>query len=169
MNNSCRNLPKSAALPPQYQRALELLLAGDCRATICRKCGISERTLRAWLADARFQTALAEAQGERLEGLKRQAMHGAGKALDVLKRIMNNSKTNPTARTQAAARFLEFVRHVTPGAAADVTVHTGDELRPIILMREVVPDGKPPEEPAGGESVVRPEYGNTAKEDLPDA
>ena len=117
MIKTCRKFPTVAA---RRMQAVELLARGLDRDAVCRKLKISPRTLRNYLADPAVQTALAQAQGERLDGLRRQSLDGAGKALTVLARVMNNTKTPPAARVSAASSMTATAVKLAGPALVDI-------------------------------------------------
>jgi hypothetical protein len=119
MKETGRKFPTVAARRGQ---AIELLARGLDRDAVCRKLKVSARTLRNYLADPAVQTTLAQAQGERLEGLRRQSLDGAGEALDVLKTVMNDGETPPAARVSAASALAATaVKLAGPAIKVEVT------------------------------------------------
>ena len=123
MTKTGRKFPTVAARRGQ---SIELLARGLDRDAVCRKLKVSARTLRNYLADPAVNDALAQAQGERLEGLRRQSLDGAGEALDVLKNVMNDGETPPAARVAAAGRLADVAVKLAGPAAIKVEVTNKD-------------------------------------------
>ena len=117
MTDSGRKCPVVAARRGQ---AVELLAQGISPADVCSRLKITDRTLRRYLQDPAVLTALAQAQGERLEGLRRQSLDGAAKALEVLKNVMNDPLTPPAARVAAARGLADVALKLAGPALVDI-------------------------------------------------
>ena len=71
-------------------------------------CGISEKTLHAWLKEPEFSIQLAEAQRDVTRRVTRSVILRAERAVSVLDEIMSDVETAAPARVSAARTVLEF-------------------------------------------------------------
>ncbi len=94
------------ALTPKQRRALNYLMTTSDIAEAARQSGVSERSLRRWLADPAFAGALNEAEFALVETTTRRLTGMVELALDAVKEILGDRSASATARLRAAEIVL---------------------------------------------------------------
>ena len=90
------------------EAAIAALVARPNIKEAASTCGISEKTLHAWLKEPEFSIQLAEAQRGVTKRVMRSVISRAERAVSVLDEIMSDSETAAPARVSAARTVLEF-------------------------------------------------------------
>lgn len=93
-------------MTPRQQKALAALLSTSSKAAAARAAGISDRTLRDYLADPTFQAAYKKAFGDMVEDATRQAQQSLAPALSTLREIVEDKGEDAQARISAARAIL---------------------------------------------------------------
>ena len=97
-------------MTPSKERALAALLTQPNKTSAAAAAGITDRTLRSYLADTEFQEACRRAFGSVVEDATRQAQQTLAPALSTLREIM---EIPAVARVSAAKAALEFALRLT--------------------------------------------------------
>lgn len=100
-------------MTPSKERALAALLTQPNKTSAAAAAGITDRTLRSYLADTEFQEAYRRAFGSVVEDATRQAQQTLAPALSTLREIMEDSEIPAVARVSAAKAALEFALRLT--------------------------------------------------------
>jgi len=88
-------------------RALAALLSAPTIKAAAEQCGISEKTMHAWMREPDMAYALRQAQEDMARGAMRQVMQAVGRAVAVLTEIMEDAASAPMPRVVAAKTILE--------------------------------------------------------------
>jgi hypothetical protein len=99
------NVRKSPIKTANRERALSALLSSGSIADAATRCGLNEKTLRRYLADAEFQTEFRAARRVVFEQniVRLQSLHAG--AVDTLERNLNCE--NPSVEVRAAQIIIE--------------------------------------------------------------
>lgn len=89
-------------LSPRQRRAIAALLQSRTAAEAAQVIGVTDRTLRRWLADERFVSALRAAEADLIEQAARRLAQLAGVAIDALIDVLNDTEAPPAPRVSAA-------------------------------------------------------------------
>lgn len=84
------------------------LLEAPTLAAAARASGVSESTLRRWLASGDFRSEYDRRRTEMLDGAVRALQNRMAAAVDCLAEIMQDRSANPQTRLYAARSILEF-------------------------------------------------------------
>lgn len=90
----------------RQQRALTALLSTPSKAAAARAAGISDRTLRDYLADPTFRAAYEKAFGDMVEDATQQAKQSLSPAISTLREIVEDKEEDAQARISAARAIL---------------------------------------------------------------
>jgi hypothetical protein len=93
-------------------QAIAALLSEKTIVGASRRCGVSERTLRRWLADPTFRAAYAEQSQRALEDALATIRASATEALTVLRELLAPEQV-PAVRLRAATELLGAALKVT--------------------------------------------------------
>lgn len=99
--------PEKLTLTPRHLAGIAALLTSKSINDAAKAAGVGEKTLRRWLAQPEFQTALNAAAGEHMVSLMNRLQSRADRAMDVLESIAENGDKD-AARVSAAGKLLEF-------------------------------------------------------------
>ncbi len=113
------------------QRAVELAAEGLTAPAIAERLGVSERAVRAYLAQPTSKAALARLRDERLYQLAGRALAEAGPALAVLRAIVEDAAVPATARVAAASRLLDVALRLYEAADLAERVEFLEAERPL--------------------------------------
>lgn len=97
-------------LSPKQAQALEALLQGLPTARAAAAAGVNERTLRRWVREPAFRSALLEARREAFAQAVGLTQRYAPVAVSTLLKVMNDSTAPASAKVTAAAVVLKFGR-----------------------------------------------------------
>ena len=89
------------------EAAITALVAQPTIKGAAASCGISEKTLHAWLKEPDFSKRLRDAQQEVTRGTIGRILSTVGFAIDTLAEIAADSETAPGPRVTAAKALLE--------------------------------------------------------------
>ncbi len=98
---------ETAQLRPRQARAVVALLREPTAAKAARHAGVSERTLRRWLADADFQAALKAVRAEFFGSVLSRMQGGAEKALEALHAVLDDEQARHSEKVAAARVLLD--------------------------------------------------------------
>lgn len=95
--------------------AIASLLATSTIHEAADQCGVSERTLKRWLAMPEFQAAFSEAKSDMLKAATSKLRREAGAAVDVLSSVAGDTEAPAASRVTAGRALLElaFKSHET--------------------------------------------------------
>jgi predicted DNA-binding transcriptional regulator YafY len=98
-----------------WEAAIASLLATSTIHEAADQCGVSERTLKRWLAMPEFQAAFIEAKSDMLKAATSKLRREAGAAVDVLSSVAGDTKAPAASRVTAGRALLElaFKSHET--------------------------------------------------------
>ena len=98
-----------------WEAAIASLLATSKIYEAADRCGVSERTLKRWLAMPDFQAAFSEAKSELLKVATSKLRREAGAAVDVLSSVARDTEAPAASRVTAGRTLLElaFKSHET--------------------------------------------------------
>lgn len=100
-------------MTPSKEKALAALLTCPTKREAAQRAGISDRTLRNYLADPSFQAAYQQAFNGIVEDATRQAQQSLAPALFTLREIMEDAEIPAAARVTAARTALEYAIKLT--------------------------------------------------------
>lgn len=103
---------EKVTLRPNQNRALEVLLTTGNVTEAAKAAGVSRKTLHAWLKQAEFAQALAEAEATALAAVARSMAVNADKATGVLLGVMGKSDTSDKDRIAAARAYLAALPNI---------------------------------------------------------
>ncbi len=87
--------------------AIAAIVANPTIKAAAAACGVTEKTMHAWLNEPDFAKKVRQAQEEiAREGIRR-VMNTIGTALDVLEEVATNKEGNPGTRVSAAKALLD--------------------------------------------------------------
>ena len=89
-------------------KAIAALMSEPTKKAAAEKAGISESTLRSYLADPSFQAAYKEAFSDLMTDATRQAQRNLSPALKTLREVVEDEEQPATARISAARSLLEY-------------------------------------------------------------
>lgn len=90
----------------RQQKALAALLSTSSKAAAARAAGISDRTLRDYLADPTFRAEYEKAFKDMVEDATKQAKQSLSPALSTLREIVEDKGEDTQARISAARAIL---------------------------------------------------------------
>lgn len=90
----------------RQQKALAALLSTSSKAAAARAAGISDRTLRDYLADPTFWAEYEKAFKDMVEDAAKQAKQSLSPALSTLREIVEDKGEDTQARISAARAIL---------------------------------------------------------------
>jgi hypothetical protein len=98
-----------------WETAIASLLATSTIREAASQCGISERTLKRWLAMPEFQAVLSEAKSDILKAATSKLRRDASAAVDVLSSVAGDTEAPAGSRVTAGRAILElaFKSHET--------------------------------------------------------
>lgn len=100
-------------LTPNKQRALQALLTQPTKKAAAAAAGITDRTLREYLADAEFQQEYKRAFCDLVTDATRQAQRALSPALSALRSIVEDEEESASSRIAAARSLLEYGLRLT--------------------------------------------------------
>jgi hypothetical protein len=95
-------------LTPNELAALASMLVPGTMTEAAARAGIDERTLRRYLAQPTFRTALREAQGAAVMAASSALADASSAAVELLKRMLTDAEAPHTAQVAAARTILQF-------------------------------------------------------------
>ena len=98
------------------QRVLELLAQGATPGQVDGRLGLSERTIRHYLADSATKARLRQLQDERLAALARRVLTGAEAALATLLALLERQDLPPQSKIAAGRTVLEVALRLVEAA-----------------------------------------------------
>lgn len=99
--------PMDGELTDRQRFALNALLAGATQRQAAQTAGVSDRTLRAWQRDPRFELALRRARGQLWAGIAAELIAGAREASAFLDTVLQDESAPALARVAAARVGLD--------------------------------------------------------------
>lgn len=100
-------------LTPNQMKAIEALMTHPTKREAAKAAGISEVTLRKYLADEEFQAEYRKAFTGLVTEATRQAQKALSPALSALSDIVKDDEENSSARIAAARSLLEYGLRLT--------------------------------------------------------
>lgn len=95
-------------MTPSQNKALQALLTCSTKKEAADVAGITDRTLRTYLADPVFQAEYRKAVGELVDEATRQAQKALTPAITALRCIVEDETEKSGNRISAARTLLEF-------------------------------------------------------------
>ena len=95
-------------MTPSQNKALQALLTCSTKKEAADVAGITDRTLRTYLADPEFQAEYRKAVGELVDEATRQAQRALNPAITALRCIVEDETEKSGNRISAARTLLEF-------------------------------------------------------------
>ena len=90
------------------ERALAALLSSDTQTEAAAKCGLSDRTLRLYLADPTFNAEFKRRKRQIISDATRQLQASYQAAIRALCNIVENKKSTPGEKVSASRALLEY-------------------------------------------------------------
>ena len=90
------------------ERALACLLVSDSKAEAAEKAGISDRTLRAYLADPAFKSEYQRRKRKLISDATQQIQKSMKIAISALREIIQRKSSKDSDRITAARLILEY-------------------------------------------------------------
>lgn len=97
----------------RQKKALAALISEPTKGAAAQKAGISEDTLRRYLADPEFQKAYQAAFSGLVTQATKQAQQSLSPAIDVLREILLDKEQPASARISACRSMLEYGLRLT--------------------------------------------------------
>ncbi len=91
-----------------HERALAALLSSDTQTEAAEKAGISDRTLRGYLADPAFNAEYQRRKRQLVSDATRQLQASYASAIRALRDIVEDTTSTEAARISAARALLEY-------------------------------------------------------------
>ena len=104
----------------RQRKAIAALISEPTKKAAAAKAGISESTLRSYLADAEFQKEYNKAFSDLLISATRQAQASLSPAVKVLREIFEDDEQPSSARITAARSILEYGLRLTEPQSDEV-------------------------------------------------
>ena len=95
-------------MTPQKEKALAALLTYPTRKEAAQAAGVTDRTMRGYMADTEFREAYRAAYKDMVEDASRQSQQALREALNVFREVMTNTEETGATRVQAAAKMVEY-------------------------------------------------------------
>jgi hypothetical protein len=127
-------------ISPRKQRAIEALLTERTQAAAAEVAKVPARTLRSWLRDPVFETALASAAAARMRGIATGLARHVDRAIEVLGETADGTIKPNGARVRAAFGLVSLVQR-------ERELRVAEELRELLGDRDTAST-----ETYGGES-----------------
>lgn len=100
-------------MTPRQMKALAALVSEPTQKAAAEKAGISESTLRNYLADPAFQKAYKKEFSDLVTSATRQAQKALSPALRVLQEILEDEEQPASARISACRSIAEYGLRLT--------------------------------------------------------
>ena len=101
-------LKDKPVLTGKQRKALEALLTWPTKSAAAAAAGISERTLRSYFTDQRFQEAYNSAVDDLVRDAARQAQGALAPSLAALRSIVEDQEASTSSRIAAARSLVEY-------------------------------------------------------------
>lgn len=95
-------MSENDTLGRNQRRAIPAILASRTIQEAAEKIGLSERTVRRYLADPTFRAALGQAENQAIHEAARRLIQGGADALDVLETLMKSAESESVQRLAAS-------------------------------------------------------------------
>ncbi len=115
----------NGGLDGKMLKAIAVLAGGGTQEGAARAAGVSDRTVRRWIHEPGFTTALDETLDDATREIGRRLVAVAAKAVKTLDGVMDDPNVSASARISAATRVLD-------AAAKTVGARWGAERRDIV-------------------------------------
>lgn len=96
----------------KQEKVIAALLTNPTRIEAARAAGISDKTLRRYLADGEFQREYRKALAEVVDEADAQARQSLAPALRCLRDIVSDEQENSGTRIQASRALLDYGTHL---------------------------------------------------------
>lgn len=96
----------------KQEKVIAALLTNPTRIEAARAAGISDKTLRRYLADGEFQREYRKALAEVVDEAAAQARQSLAPALRCLRGIVSDEQENSGTRIQASRALLDYGTHL---------------------------------------------------------
>lgn len=103
-------MAKSDELNRNQKRALEALLSEPTVTAAAERCGLAERTLYYYLADATFRTELRQRQDAILGAVTASLVGLSDEAVQTLRDVLSSTNASDSVKVRAALGWLKNVR-----------------------------------------------------------
>lgn len=90
------------------EKAMAALLSSDTQAEAAAKCGISDRTLRGYLADPSFNAEYNRQKRQLVSDATRQIQSSYQSAIRALRNIVESGHSSASEKISAARVLLEY-------------------------------------------------------------
>ena len=90
------------------EKALAALLSCDTQAEAAKKAGMTDRTIRNYLANPDFAAELMRRKRQLVADATRQMQANYQAAINALREVLDDQEAPPAARISAARAVLEF-------------------------------------------------------------
>jgi DNA-binding MurR/RpiR family transcriptional regulator len=101
-----------AKLPRKKQQTIAALIEHPTIKKAAEAAGIGEATLFRWMQDKAFQRAYRQAKRQVVQQAITKLQRSSGEAVEVLRKIMNDSTKPPGPRVTAARTILDMAVRV---------------------------------------------------------
>jgi hypothetical protein len=93
-------------LTPRQRKGIATLLSESSTKAAAAAAGVAEATMHRWLNDSVFSAALKEARARVFESTLWELQDATGKAVKVLREVMDDDKAHPSTRVRAALGLI---------------------------------------------------------------
>jgi len=115
-------MTENLTLPSKQRRAVAALLTEADTTAAAKAVGVSRDTIYRWLADARFQAALRDAEAGAIAAVSRALVRLAERAAATLDRAMTDPAAASSTKVRAADVILTRMLQLREGAVLEERV-----------------------------------------------
>jgi hypothetical protein len=117
-------------LTPRQRKGIVALLNEPSTKAAAAAAGVAEATIHRWLNDLAFSAALKEARARVFESTLSSLQSASGKAVQVLRDVMDDDKAHPSTRVRAALGIIGAM------LKAHEALETEERLRSLEILYE---------------------------------
>lgn len=97
------------AISGRQRKAIAALLSSKNVPEAASAAGMGERTLYRYLGDPAFRLALADAEGEAIDGATRRLLAMQDLAIDTIAEVLRDSASSAGVKIRAAGQVLDYL------------------------------------------------------------
>ena len=131
-------MPDSAILPARQERAVELLVGGAAVAEVAGEVGVKPSTVRRWRGDPAFRRALAAAEREAMDDLRRMTAATYRESVESARDAVRRGDKTVATRLALSQHLAATASGASPGTER----YELEQERPDIKIILVPPDEK---------------------------
>lgn len=97
------------AISGRQRKAIAALLSSKNVPEAASAAGMGERTLYRYMGDPAFRLALADAEGEAIDGATRRLLAMQDLAIDTISEVLRDSASSAGVKIRAAGQVLDYL------------------------------------------------------------